>query len=85
MIRSSGNLYADLGYKNAEEMEAKAILAREIYRIIKQKKLSQLKAAKFLGIPQPSLSKLMRGNLAGFSTDRLIHLLKKLGQDSISM
>lgn len=78
---SSGNLYADLGHKNAEEMQAKGILARTIYRIIKQKKLSQLKAAKLLGIPQPSLCKLLQGNLAGFSTDRLLHILKQLGQD----
>lgn len=79
--KSSGNLYADLGCKNAEEMEAKAALARAIYRIVKQRKLSQLKAAELLGIPQPALCKLLQGNLTGFSTDRLLKFLNQLGLD----
>lgn len=79
--QSSGSLYADLGYKNPEEMEAKATLAREIYRIIKKKKLSQTKASKLLGIQQPTLSNLLRGRISGFSTDRLLRFLKQLGQD----
>ena len=79
--KSSGNLYADLEYKNPEEMEAKALLAREIYRIIKHRKLSQSQASKLLGVPQPALCKLLQGRLSGFSTDRLIRLLKLLGQD----
>ena len=79
--KSSDNLYADFGYKNAEEMQAKAVLARTIYRLIKQKKLSQPKAAELLGIPQPSLSKLLQGKIAGFSTDRLLKILNQLGQD----
>ena len=78
---SSGNLYADLGYKNAEEMEAKAVLAREIYRLIKRKNLSPQKAASFLRIPLSSLSRLMAGNFRKFSTDRLLHFLKQLGRD----
>ena len=79
--KSSDNLYLDSGYKNPEEMETKATLAREIYRIIKQKKLSQKKASKLLGIPQPTLSNLLRGKISGFSTDRLLRFLKQLGQD----
>lgn len=79
--QSSGNLYADLGRKNAEELHAKAVLARTIYRIIKQKKLTQPKAAKLLGIPQSSLSRLLQGKISGFSTDRLLHILHQLGQD----
>jgi len=79
--KSSDNLYADFGYKNAEKMQAKAVLARTIYRIIKQRKLSQPKASELLGIPQSSLSKLLRGEIAGFSTDRLLKILNQLGQD----
>jgi predicted XRE-type DNA-binding protein len=67
--QGSENLYADLGHKNAEEMQAKAVLAKTIYRIIKQKKLSQPKASELLGIPQSLLSRLLQGKLAGFSTD----------------
>ncbi len=76
--KSSGNLYADLGCKNTEEMEAKASLARTIYRLIKQRKLSQVKAAELLGIPQPTLCRLLQGNLTGFSTDRLLKFLNQL-------
>ena len=79
--QASDNLYADLGRKNADEMQAKAVLARTIYRIIKQRKLSQPKAAKLLGIPQSSLSRLLQGKIAGFSTDRLLKILNRLGQD----
>ena len=79
--KSSGNLYADLGFDNAEELESKAALARAIYRIVKQKKLSQPKAAELLGIKQPSLCKLLQGNLTGFSTDRLLKFLNQLGLD----
>jgi len=63
VTKSSGNLYADLGFKNAEEMEAKAALARDIYRAIKRKKLSQLKAANLFGISHASLRRLLQGKL----------------------
>ena len=79
--KSSGNLYADLGRKDAEEMQAKAVFARTIYRILKERKLSQPKAAELLGIPQSSLSRLLQGKIAGFSTDRLLRILNQLGQD----
>ena len=79
--QASNNLYADLGRKNAEELESKAALAREIYRIIKAKKLSQPRAAKFLGISQSSLCRLLQGKLSGFSVDRLMRILNQLGQD----
>jgi len=79
--QASDNLYADLGLKNTEELQSKSVLAREIYRIIKAKKLSQPKAAKLLGIKQPALSNLLQGKLMGFSTDRLMRILNQLGQD----
>jgi predicted XRE-type DNA-binding protein len=79
--QSSGNLYADLGRKKADEMHSKGILARTIYRIIKKRKLTQPRAAKLLGIPQSSLSRLLQGKIAGFSTDRLLRILNQLGQD----
>ena len=79
--QSTENLYADIGRKNAAELQSKAILARAIYRIIKQKKLSQPRAAKLLKINQPSLCRLLQGKLAGFSTDRLLRILNQLGQD----
>lgn len=79
--QSTDNLYADFGRKNAEKLHSKAILARAIYRIIKQKKLTAAKASKLLDIPITSLSRLLQGKLTGFSTDRLLHILNQLGQD----
>lgn len=81
VIVSSGNVYADLGLPNAEELQYKAILAIQIARIINASGMSQTEAAKMLGIPQPKVSDLLRAKLEGFSTDRLFKFLRALGQD----
>lgn len=78
---SSGNVFADLGLKNPEELLAKAELVHRIRTIIAERKLTQLRAAKLLGIDQPKISALMRGKLDGFSTDRLFRFLNALGSD----
>jgi len=78
---SSGNVFADLELKNAEERLAKAELAVRIAAIIKSRRLTQVAAAEVCGIGQPKISKLVRGELYGFSTDQLIHILTALGQD----
>ncbi len=78
---SSGNVFADLGLPDAEEVLAKSRLAQSIAGIISDKKLTQVKAAALLGIDQPKISKLIRGQLRDFSTDRLLHFLVALGQD----
>lgn len=78
---SSGNVFADLGLKNPDELLAKAELVQRICDIIAQRKLTQLRAAKLLGIDQPKVSALMRGKLDGFSTDRLFRFLNALGSD----
>lgn len=78
---SSGNVFADLGYPNAEEMLAKAELARQINNLIKKRKLTQVKAAELLDIDQPKISALNTGRLSGFSLDRLLKFLTILGQD----
>jgi predicted XRE-type DNA-binding protein len=78
---SSGNVFADLGFPDAHEALAKSRLAQKIAAIVADKKLTQDKAAKLLGIDQPKVSKLIRGQLKDFSTDRLFHFLTALGQD----
>lgn len=78
---SSGNVFADLGIENAEEELTKAKLVWEIDQIIKKKKLTQVAAAKAMGINQPKVSALMRRKLDGFSVERLMHFLNLLGQD----
>jgi predicted XRE-type DNA-binding protein len=78
---SSGNVFEDLGFPNAAEALAKARLAQRIAAVIEQKGLTQVQAARILGIDQPKVSALLRGRLTGFSTDRLFRFLNALDQD----
>jgi predicted XRE-type DNA-binding protein len=77
----SGNVFADLGLPNPEEHLAKAELASRINEVIQQRRLTQAVTAELLGIDQPKVSRLMRGHLTNFSTDRLMHFLTLLGRD----
>jgi len=81
ITKSSGNVFKDLGFPNAEEMLAKANLASKINEIIKKRQLTQKEAAKILGIAQPNVSLLSRGILEDFSLERLMKFLSKLNQD----
>jgi predicted XRE-type DNA-binding protein len=83
IAEGSGNVFADLGLPNAEERLTKADLAMQIAEGIRTRRLTQTKAAKLFDIDQPKISRLLRGQLAGFSTDRLIHFLNLLGQDVV--
>jgi predicted XRE-type DNA-binding protein len=80
-IVSSGNVFADLGLPNPEEALAKAELAQKIIVLIREKRLTQVQAAKLLGVDQPKVSALYRGHLTGFSLERLMRFLLRLGQD----
>lgn len=79
----SGNAFADLGLPNPEERLAKADLVMRIAEGIRVRRLTQAKAAALFGIDQPKVSRLLHGQLAGFSTDKLIHFLTLLGQDVV--
>ena len=81
IIKSSGNVFADLGLPGAEERLLKARLAAEIARTIAGRKLTQAAAAELMGIDQPKVSHLLHGRLAGFSTERLLTWLTALGRD----
>jgi len=59
----------------------KAQLAGRIFELLTERKLTQKKAAVLLGIDQPKVSALLRGKLAGFSTERLLRFINTLGQD----
>ena len=78
---SSGNVFRDLEVAQPEEALAKAELVARIAEIIARKKLTQAAAAKLLGVDQPKVSALLRGRMAGFSTERLIRFLTLLGSD----
>ena len=81
IYHGSGNVFADLELPDAEEMQVKAELARQILSIITKRHLTQAMAAETLGIDQPKVSALMRGRLRGFSMERLFHFLNALGRD----
>lgn len=78
---SSGNVFADLDLPNPEERLLKARLAIQIQEFLDEKGWTQHQAAEALGIDQPAISKLLRGRLAGFSVERLLELVRRLGHD----
>ncbi|MGH2457273.1 MAG: helix-turn-helix domain-containing protein [Chloroflexota bacterium] len=78
---SSGNVFADLGFAEPEEMLLKAELARRITATIKVRRLTQVQAAEILGVDQPKVSALVRGRLTIFSVDRMLRFLADLGHD----
>ncbi len=81
VVIGSGNTFSDIGLPGAQTHLAKADICRLICSIIKKRKLSQSDAAALLGIDQPKISKLMRGNLSGFSTERLLKYVLALGRN----
>jgi len=79
--RGSLNVYADLRFRAPESMLVKAKLVSKISDLIAERGLTQSKAAVVLGIPQPKLSKMLRGQFRGFSERKLMDCLTRLGQD----
>ncbi len=79
--RGSGNVFADLNISEPSLYLAKAMLAHQICLVIRERGLTQVKAAEILGINQPKVSALTKGSLDGFSSDRLFRFLNLLGQD----
>jgi len=78
---SAGNVYADLGFSDAEEMLVKAQLVCKISEILTARKWTQQRASKVLGIPQPKLSKMLRGQFRGISETKMLECLTRLGRD----
>lgn len=81
VTEGSGNVFADLGLPNADQELTKARLTLEISSIIKDRGLTQVEAAKILGIQQPHVSALTRNRAGSFSVGRLIDFLTALGKD----
>ncbi len=78
---SSGNVFADFGYENPKEANAKSDLALLISTIIKHRKLTQARAAILMKVDQPKVSKIVRGLLSEFTIERLMNCLLGLGCD----
>ncbi len=81
ITRGTANVFADLGYGDAEERQTKTRLAIEINGLIKARKLKQAEAGEVLGVPQPKVSALANYRLDGFSVERLMGFLTALSQD----
>ncbi len=81
VTRGTGNVFADLGFPDAAERQAKLRLACALNQVLDGRKLSQEDAAKVLGVTQPKVSALRHYKLAGFSVERLMNLLTALDQD----
>jgi predicted XRE-type DNA-binding protein len=79
--RGSGNIFADLGLPNAEEHQLKAALVVQLKRLIAERDLSQVTAAKLVEMKQPDLSKLLRGQLKLVSVEKLLRMLTAFDQD----
>ena len=77
----SENVFADLGLPDTDTHLLKAELVTRIDKIIRERGLRQVDAAKLLGLSQPDVSRLLRGNFREYSMERLLRLLTKLGRD----
>jgi predicted XRE-type DNA-binding protein len=74
----SGNIFADLGLKNADQLLARAQIGFHVFHILEDQKLKQREIAEILGIAQPEVSHLMNGHFSRFTTDKLLDFLKRL-------
>jgi predicted XRE-type DNA-binding protein len=81
VIRGSANVFADLGFTDGAERQAKLRLAFALNHLVEARKLSQADAARVLGLTQPKVSALRHYKLSGFSIERLMNLLTALDQD----
>jgi predicted XRE-type DNA-binding protein len=78
---SSGNVFADLGLPDAENHFLKAQIVAELYRITRDRKLTQAKAGELMGITQPEVSRLFKGTFREYSVDRLMTFLTAFDRD----
>lgn len=81
VVPSSGNVFSDLGLRDAVEKKTKVQLALAIRQIVQSRHLSQVAAGRVLGINQPKISALVNYRLEGFSVERLMHFLNALDRD----
>lgn len=81
IVAGSGNVFADLGLEDAEELRLRVDILFQIRKIVTDGKYKQAKVADMLGIKQPHVSELMNGRLTRFSLERLLKFLTVLGKD----
>ena len=81
VVQGSGNVYADLGFRDAAAMKVKAGLVAKIQAILDRRELTQVQTAELTGLPQPRLSAILRGHFQNVSERKLLQCLTALGQD----
>ena len=79
--RGSGNVFADLGFPDADAHLVKAELVSRIDDIVRDRGITQTEAARLMGLSQPDVSRLLRGDFREYSLERLFRLLNALGRD----
>ena len=79
--RSSGNVFTDLGLPDAGKLKIKTGLVIEIRKAIRQQGLTQQEAATRMGLTQPKVSGMMRGDFSNLSERKLMDCLNRLGYD----
>ncbi|WFS26367.1 helix-turn-helix domain-containing protein [Rhizobium rhododendri] len=77
----SGNVFADLGLADAEKLKIKSGLVIEIAKAVRRLDLTQEQAGHRMGLPQPKVSLLLRGDFANLSERKLMECLSRLGYD----
>jgi predicted XRE-type DNA-binding protein len=78
---SIGNVFADPGRVDAEKLKIKSALLIEITRAVRKLGLTQDEAAKRMGVPQPKVSSMLRGDFSNLSERKLMGCLNRLGYD----
>lgn len=78
---STGNVFADLGLPGADKLKIKSGLTIEITKAIRERGLTQVEAAQRMGLTQPKVSALLRGEFSDFSERKLMDCLNRLGYD----
>ena len=81
VLRGSDNVFADLGLPNADKLKVKSDLVIEIIRAIRRLGLTQEAAAQRMGLTQPKVSSIVRGDFANVSERKLMDCLTRLGYD----
>lgn len=79
--KGSGNIFADLGLPDAETHFLKAQIVAEIYRLTNERKLTQAQAGRLMGITQPEVSRMFKGNFREYSVERLMGFLTTFDRD----
>ncbi len=79
--KSTGNVFVDLGLPSSQVDMLKVNIAHAITNTIVGRNLTQVAAGQIMGVDQAKVSALLRGRLSGFSVERLVSFLVKLGRD----